>query len=219
MNRPSIYYPVRPFKIFQHFGENQACVRYFGTSKQHITGSYADGTCPTNYEKLYPKFGMRGHNGLDIVAGVQKVYAAMDGTVVEKQSVPARGLGLGIMSHERLDLGDAGVHFLKLRYWHLKTMYVEAGDKIKAGQLIGLTDSTGYSSGNHLHWEGQPMDIDAGGHPYLTQNANGIGAAIDIEPFLNGIYADEIPKRNAMREYIRILTLKLAELLKAKQAA
>jgi murein DD-endopeptidase MepM/ murein hydrolase activator NlpD len=218
MSRPSIYYPVRPFKIFQHFGDNLACVTDFGGPTQRITGSLPNGTCPPGYDKLYPKFGMKGHNGLDVQAGVQNVYAALSGTVVEKQSTPARGLGLGIMTNERVDLDNIGSHFLKLRYWHLKSMYVEVGDKIEAGQLIGVSDSTGYSSGNHLHFEGQPIEIDAGGHPYLYLNGNGIGAAIDIEPYLNGMYADTAPRVIGLQMKLIPLLHQLIDYLKSRSA-
>jgi murein DD-endopeptidase MepM/ murein hydrolase activator NlpD len=215
MSRPSLYYPVTPFRVFQHFGENQACVKDFGLPTQIISGSTPGGTCPNGFEKLYPKFGMKGHNGLDLMAGEQNVYASIAGTVVEKQNVPARGLGLGIMTDDKVDLDGNGAHYLKLRYWHLKTMYVEVGDKIEAGQLIGVSDSTGYSSGNHLHFEGQPMDRDAGGHPYLSFNGNGIGAAIDIEPYFNGQYAQDLYVTSLRQRAITLL-YKLIDALKAR---
>jgi murein DD-endopeptidase MepM/ murein hydrolase activator NlpD len=40
-------------------------------------------------------------------------------------------------------------------YWHLKKdgVLVNAGDTIKAGQLIGVSGNTGYSAFPHLHFE------------------------------------------------------------------
>jgi murein DD-endopeptidase MepM/ murein hydrolase activator NlpD len=216
MSRPSLCYPVKPFRIAQHFGENIPCVRDFGLPSQSIIDGVNNYVCPVGYEKLYPKFGMSGHNGLDLQAGVQNVYAATGGTVVEKQSVPARGLGIGIMTDTPVDLDAHGTHYLKLRYWHLKTMYVEVGDKIVPGQLIGLSDNTGYSAGNHLHFEGQPMDVDAGGHPYLTFNGNGIGAAIDIEPYFNGQYAQDLYV-NSLQQRVIVLLHKFIDVLKARK--
>jgi murein DD-endopeptidase len=89
---------------------------------------------------------MKGHNGTDLEAGVQNVYAAMDGTVIEMQTDARLGLGLGIISTQPLDLGISGTHYLKLRYWHLKSFNVTAGQNIKAGDLIGVSDNTGYLS-------------------------------------------------------------------------
>ena len=185
---PSIYQPLRPFIIGQHFGDSQACVKDFGLSSQKISGSFPDGTCPVGYEKLYPKFGMKGHNGVDLFAGEQPVYAAMDGVIVEQQSVPARGLGLGILSHEQYDFPE-GKHYLKLRYWHLKSFTRNVGDTVRVGDILGITDNTGYSSGNHLHFEGQLMDKDKGGHPFVINKDNGYSGGVNIEPYFNGVFA------------------------------
>lgn len=38
-------------------------------------------------------------------------------------------------------------------YYHLREMKVEAGDMVEAGELIGLSGSTGLATGPHLHWE------------------------------------------------------------------
>jgi murein DD-endopeptidase MepM/ murein hydrolase activator NlpD len=195
IQRPRLYYPVKPFGVNQHFGENKPCVRNFGLPNQEIVGSDpVTNVCPVGSDKLYAHFGMSGHNGTDLRAGEQNVYASLEGVVVEKQGVPARGLGLGILTSQQYDLDGNGVHFLKIRYWHLKTMYREVGDVVKPGDLIGVSDNTGYSSANHLHFEGQPMDKDAGGHPYLAFPSNGIGAAIDLEPYFVGTYAEDLPK-------------------------
>jgi len=208
MPKLRLYYPIRPYLVGQRFGENMACVKDFGFPYQKITGAFANGVCPPDYEKLYPMFGMAGHNGLDLHSDEKEVRAACDGVVVEKQDVPARGLGVGILTNEQYDFGIQGIHYIKLRYWHLKSFNCEVGDCIKVGDVIGRADNTGYSGGNHLHFEGQPIDKDAGGHPKLANPVGSIAGAIDIEPYFTGIYADV---------YARTLTLtqKLVELLQA----
>lgn len=216
MTKLRLYYPIRPFHVNQKFGENFPCVKDFGLPTQSIING-SQNSCPVGYDKLYGKFGMIGHNGLDLNAGVQNVYAACDGVVIEKQTVPARGLGLGILTNEQYDFGIYGEHYMKLRYWHLKSFFCEVGDKITAGQLIGVTDNTGYSSGNHLHFEGQPMDKDLGGHPILVMPLGSIAGAIDIEPYFTGIYADTVPLQvSALRLQLAILTMRLAGLIKGR---
>lgn len=37
-------------------------------------------------------------------------------------------------------------------YAHLKAILVDENQEVKQGQVIGLADSTGFSSGPHLHW-------------------------------------------------------------------
>lgn len=222
MERLRLYYPIRPYLLNQRFGDNLPCVKDFGLPTQSVVTGSDNKTCPPDYSKLYEHWNMDGHNGGDLNAGEQNVYASAKGTVVEKQTVPARGFGLGILTDEKVYLDDFGEHYAKIRYWHLKKMYVEVGDKVEVGQLIGVTDNTGYSSGNHLHFELQPMDKDAGGHPILTfpspsARKGVIASAIDPIPFLVGIYADTVPQQiSALRQLLIVLAAQLQELLKKK---
>ncbi len=51
---------------------------------------------------------------------------------------------------------------LETLYGHLHKIEVKIGDKVEAGQIIGLGGSTGRSTGNHLHYEmrylGEPIN-------------------------------------------------------------
>jgi murein DD-endopeptidase MepM/ murein hydrolase activator NlpD len=38
-------------------------------------------------------------------------------------------------------------------YWHLSQIFVEPGQKVETGDLLGLVGNTGLSTGAHLHWE------------------------------------------------------------------
>lgn len=203
--RPRVYYPVRPYHVNQHFGDNLPCVKDFGLPTQSVVTGDDNLTCPLGYDKLYQHWNMGGHNGTDLQAEEQNVYAAMDGIVVEKQTVPARGLGVGILTNEQYDLGAMGTHYLKIRYWHLKSFNCEVGDRITVGDVIGVSDTTGYSSGNHLHFEGQPMDKDAGGHPFLANPLGSICGAIDLEPYFTGIYADVA--KPLIADYVSLISL------------
>jgi len=190
--RLRLYFPIRPFVVNQNWGDNLPCVKDFGLPTQSVVTGADNNSCPVGYDKLYPHFGMAGHNGTDLKAGEQNIYAACDGVVIEKQLVPARGLGVGILTNEQYEFGSYGTHFIKIRYWHLKSIAVDVGDLIKAGDFIGVTDNTGYSSGNHLHFEGQLMDKDAGGHPFVVYPMGSIAGTIDVAPYFIGLYADSV---------------------------
>lgn len=84
------------------------------------------------------------HTGLDIVGkeGVE-IYAPADGVVVFAGPLTVRG------NATMIDHGW-GVY---TGYYHQKEIYVQVGDRVQAGQLIGLVGSTGRSQGPHLHFE------------------------------------------------------------------
>lgn len=86
----------------------------------------------------------RNHNGIDIAANPgTPIYAPAMGIVTF--SDVRSGYGNYIM----IDHGDGYV----TTYAHLTTSYVNEGDCVKAGDLIGTIGSTGRVTGPHLHFE------------------------------------------------------------------
>ena len=84
------------------------------------------------------------HYGVDMAAPEgTPFYAAGDGTVVE--AGPMSGFGNAIM----IEHADGTITV----YGHEEKYLVHKGEKVKAGQLIGLVGSEGESTGYHLHFE------------------------------------------------------------------
>lgn len=87
----------------------------------------------------------RLHAGLDFRAPIgTKVYASADG-VVDFAGVKKNGYGIHI------DISHGFAYHTK--YAHLSEILVRQGQKVKRGDLIGLTGNTGLSKGPHLHYE------------------------------------------------------------------
>jgi murein DD-endopeptidase MepM/ murein hydrolase activator NlpD len=85
------------------------------------------------------------HEGLDFAAPIgTDIYATGDG-VVEKASNSMNGYGNCVIV-------DHGFGY-KTLYAHMSAFKVKVGQKVKRGELIGLTGNTGLSSGPHLHYE------------------------------------------------------------------
>lgn len=82
----------------------------------------------------------RNHNGLDLRASGDEVYAMLDGTV-KKTGEDKRSGKYIIIQH-----GD----FL-VSYCHLSRIWIEQGIHVKPGEVVGITGSTGRSTGEHLH--------------------------------------------------------------------
>lgn len=94
------------------------------------------------------------HKGLDLGTGAYNIptYAAKEGTVVFAGEAGACGNLITI------DHGNG----LVTKYMHHEEIYVKEGDKVEKGQQIGLSGTTGNSTGNHLHFqveeEGRAVD-------------------------------------------------------------
>lgn len=98
------------------------------------------------YRHKHPVLGTpRWHHGQDFSAprGTE-VYATGSGTVTRAGWSP---YGFGKMVEI-----DHGYGFVTI-YGHLSKVDITAGEKVKRGDLLGLSGSTGISSGPHLHYE------------------------------------------------------------------
>lgn len=129
-------------------------------------------------DNVYLKvFGMVGHNGVDIAAPKgTPIYAAHDGWIVEATSGTGYGTRVALyfqadgrewlLIHGHLD----NYNPLPKVSWKLSNR----SHPVKRGDKIGEVDSTGFSTGHHLHW---------GLHEYKNgvklNNNNGYFGAID----------------------------------------
>jgi len=119
-----ILYPLKGVEKFitQKYGENESYYKQFSI-----------GGVP-----------LKGHEGIDLRAPIDtEVLACDDG-----------------FCQEVIDQGKTGYgKYIKIIhswgesvYAHLNEFKVEQGSQVKAGNLIGLADNTGNSSGSHLHF-------------------------------------------------------------------
>ncbi len=98
---------------------------------------------PTDWRVITQYFGWK-HTGLDIDGDYSTLnYAARDGKVVF--SGWKGGYGLSV----EVDHGDGYM----TRYAHFSKLTISFGDVVNAGQALGVTGTTGRSTGTHLHFE------------------------------------------------------------------
>ena len=196
-----LFQPIKPFIISQDFGEDKVCFNGAG----NLINKQTFASCPVGFTSLYHK--TNGHNGLDLIAKRwQPVYAAAGGVVQEIQTEVERGLGCGIVT-------QVGDKYYKHRYWHFIALDCYVGEIVKTGDLIGYVDSTGYSTGDHLHFELKECTKSG-----ATLNiGNGHLGAIDPKPYLFDTFAcDEQGKIKQLTEIIAKLSTILADLLRRK---
>ena len=102
-----------------------------------VTCKYGMRTHPiTGVYKLHTGIDLRAYSGT-------KVFAAKAGTVITSASSTAYGNYI-VINHGG---GEATL------YAHLSKRQVSVGKTVKAGQQIGLSGNTGYSTAPHLHFE------------------------------------------------------------------
>ncbi|MCR5147261.1 MAG: peptidoglycan DD-metalloendopeptidase family protein [Clostridia bacterium] len=114
------------------------------------------------------EFGPRSldnHKGMDLAAPKgTPVYASCSGIVKETFSTCPHNFpknsscecGSGYGNNIKIDTGDG---FLVI-YGHLTDVLVKVGDQVKQGQQIATVGCTGWSTGDHLHFELATNDIN-----------------------------------------------------------
>jgi hypothetical protein len=122
---------------------------------------------------FYKQWGYAGHNGVDFgIPDGTPIVAAADG-IVEKVGVEDNGYG----NFVKISHMDGATKYYTY-YAHLQSTFVNAGEKITAATLVGLSNNTGASTGPHLHFG---IKIDGQNPAYKGY--------LDPMPYLNGMVA------------------------------
>ncbi|WP_027882888.1 M23 family metallopeptidase [Meiothermus rufus] len=119
-------------------------------------------TSPFGYRPNPFGLGYEFHNGIDLAAPEgTPVYATAAGTVSQMGWNPVFGL-MVLIDHNN------GLHTL---YGHLSAAYVERGQPVEQGRLIGAVGSTGRSTGPHLHYTVYRYGLATDPWPYINTRA------------------------------------------------
>lgn len=131
--------------------------------------------CPVEYTYI-SRYMSGGHRGDDLCAPEgTPVYAAQDGYVESATYHWSYG------NFVELDHGSAadGRRWETL-YAHLRSLAVEPGQTVKAGDLLGYVGATGNTTGNALHFEMTVDDVLADAR-YFTDYREGDGSELTGE--------------------------------------
>lgn len=123
--------------------------------------------------QIYKAFGLDGHNGLDFRAKVgTPVTAVADGKIQGLLSDPS-GYGMYV----RMVTTDG----YELTYGHFSkfNQKLYSGAVVKAGDLLGYSGNTGFSTGPHLHFGVRQLDQKG----TVLNYKNGYKGAINPLPF------------------------------------
>ena len=153
--------------------EHRVITQHFGSNPQY-----------------YSQFGLPGHEGIDIRApSGSKIFCVAPGRIYNVHRSPT-GHNYGI--HVRVQHQDG----FQTIYAHLEEIFVNQGETVAAGAVLGLADNTGNSFGSHLHLglkqKGRPGKNDMRGFidptPYLLPLLTWIPPSGPfIEGWINGL--------------------------------
>lgn len=127
--------------------------KVLGTINTYPLPGYYEVSSPFGW-RIHPVTGQKSlHTGIDLPAPAgTAILAAGSGKVIMAGWYGAYGNAVII---------DHGGGYTTL-YGHQSRLGVSVGDEVKAGQVIGYVGTTGWSTGNHLHFEvrvnGNPTD-------------------------------------------------------------
>lgn len=115
-----------------------------------VINEFSSVSLPLRHIHVTSSFGMRFHpidkvrklhNGIDLAARYDEVYAMLDGKVLSVGYNKASGNYVSLR-HDR---------DLTVTYCHLARPIVKDGDSVRAGDIVAVSGNTGKSTNYHLH--------------------------------------------------------------------
>lgn len=178
---------------------------------------------------VYSQFGYSNHNGIDakIVPGAL-INAPYDGTIIRTGNQPTGGgLFCGLLSSAPFDFPafscatpdgkivsfPAATCYVLMDFLHQDRLVVGEGQQVKAGDVIGIQDNTGFSTGPHTHVQPrreylkaivnnkpdvQPSYRILGNNYLVDVDTNAANNSFDPTQFWNGMYAADISSLDAV---------------------
>ena len=175
-----------------------------------ITQGFGPEKTKANLLPIYQKYGLLAHNGLDFLCSHgEPVYFDCDTKgFVEKNEIDGNG-GVGVCVITQ----DKDGQYYRHIYWHFLQggSRVQAGQEVETGDLLGLGDTTGTSTGDHLHRGLKRVVKNKYGNYQTINHNNGYLGAIDPEPFYRNVFV--VDYMNHLKAKISILK-KIIEVVK-----
>jgi len=126
------------------------------TTGDHVY-HYGNFVLPVTSTRRTSQYGTRRINQYSDGRKVTSIHAGVDFGIPTGTEVRSCGTGKVILSRMRVLTGNSiiiehapGVYSI---YYHLDSVIAKEGTIVGTGAIIGLSGSTGFSTGPHLHWE------------------------------------------------------------------
>lgn len=182
-------------------------------------GEFWDGK-PNNYSNLkqwaltptqkygqnllnYAQFGLKGHNGVDIAFKEGCPIVAPCRLYMSYIQIDPKGYGNAVWAETETQQINGDSYKLEMAFGHFKEIVAKPFKWYNEGDLLGYGDSTGFSTGDHLHYGTRPH-CKLGNQDWRQMFPdNGFKGWIDPQQFLPHIVwnLEELLTKNYMTEF------------------
>jgi murein DD-endopeptidase MepM/ murein hydrolase activator NlpD len=163
MAKFELYFPAKPFIVTQGWGI---------------------------YNPAYLQFGFDHHNGVDFLLGNdKKLHAPCDFFAVDVGENSGAGKYIRWITTEKFDVLGTNCKVGGM-FMHMESHAIATGATVKEGDLLGVADNTGFSTGPHTHLSVYRLGDNG---ERLDTNASH-NNTFDPRPFFNNFYATDAQK-------------------------
>ncbi len=135
-------------------------------------------------EAMYSKFGLKGHNGIDIACPTgSNIIAPCKLEIVNRANDPY-GYGIYVRGRGELFTFEGKTYAADMVFAHLQGFVASLGAVLDTAQLIAISDNTGNSTGPHVHW-GLRIAEKVGNSWLTVDEDNGFSGYIDQSPLID----------------------------------
>lgn len=120
------------------------------------------------------------HSGIDLAAPLGRPIMAAHGGTVSTAAAGGYNSGYGSFVALKHENGFSTL------YGHMQTVLAQLGSQVRAGQQIGTVDSTGNSTGHHLHFE-------------VRENGSAVNPRTKVPGLFNGGIVEGSPEGTLIR--------------------
>ena len=165
MNELELYYPCRPFIVTQAWGI---------------------------YNPAYLQFGFSRHNGVDFIPynGAKEfdLHCPVKMEILDTGNENGAGNFIKFITTD-MWLVDGVACYVGGKFMHLKSQAVKKGQICEVGDLLGVADNTGFSTGPHTHLSVYRLGSDKFTRLDTDKETN---YTFDPGPYWNGKFAVDV---------------------------
>ncbi len=144
----------------------------------------------------YIQFGFDRHNGSDFMMGVDKrTYAPVRFQVEDAGFNDGAGNFVRGITTEKLEVEGVEA-YVGLMFMHHEKLLCKTGDILEEGDVMGIADNTGFSTGPHTHMSVYRLKRQKNISANRLDTDPHTNYTFDPQPYWNGKYAQDLSKEN-----------------------